>query len=102
MTKKEFEAKVKKCRDEATAMLFETSYAVFWLSVYDLEDKGFEAEECYMLEMCYKYACGLDKDLNPIYQHIDGDVWSDNFYTLESLFECVKEILRKDPYKSKE
>lgn len=99
MTKKDFEARVEKCYRESTAVLFETSYAFFWLNVYDID--GYEADRCYNLEMCYKYAVGLDKNLRPIYQYQDGDVWSDNFYTLESLFECVKEILRKDPYGKK-
>lgn len=75
---------------DGDGVLFETSYGSFYLYTYD--------DGTFSLGLSYKYACGLDENLAPIYQYTDDDIWSVNFISMDKLYRFVNKILAGDPY----
>lgn len=89
MTRAIFDRLVNSIVESGDGVLFETSYGAFFLS---------ERDGQYRLELAYKYASGLDRDLQPIYQYTDDYVWDMEYSSRDELFGSVCELLARDPY----
>lgn len=75
---------------DGDGVLFETSYGSFYLYAYN--------DGTFRLELCYKYACGLDENLAPIYHYMDDYVWVTEYISRDKLYRVVNKILAGDPY----
>lgn len=93
MTRNTFDKLVNAIKGDFEAgdgVFFETSYGSFYLYAYP--------DGTYRLEMNYKYACGLDENLAPIYHYMDDWVWITEFISREELYNITNKILAGDPY----
>lgn len=90
MTRAIFDKLVDSIVGNGEGVLFETSYGSFYLYTYN--------DGAFRLELSYKYVCGLDGNLAPIYQYMDDYVWAADCISRDKLYSIINKILVGDPY----